>query len=74
MHLLRDSVTRGSTCSTRIEDFPMSLRMSDSESEMPHRQEYPHVTGAQRATLEKINGLLGEEAFDEFPSLTVEQQ
>lgn len=50
----------------------MSLRMSNSETEMPHRQEYPHLTDVQWDTLEKMASLLGIEAFDEFPSLTAD--
>lgn len=41
---------------------------------MSLRQEYPHLTDAQLATLEKMASLLGEKAIDEFPSLTADQQ
>ena len=41
---------------------------------MPARQEYPHLTDAHWATLEKMLSVLGEQAFAGFPSLPEGEQ
>ncbi|GMF48240.1 unnamed protein product [Phytophthora fragariaefolia] len=48
--------------------------MEDSGSRLPTRQDFPHLTDAHWATLEKMVSLLGEEAFAGFPNLSAEQQ
>ncbi|GMF16937.1 unnamed protein product [Phytophthora fragariaefolia] len=48
--------------------------MEDSGSRLPTRQDFPHLTDAHWATLEKMVGLLGEAAFAGFPNLSAEQQ
>ncbi|KAL4164491.1 hypothetical protein KRP22_004357 [Phytophthora ramorum] len=48
--------------------------MEDSESRLPSRQDFPHLSDAHWATLEKMVSLLGEAAFAGFPNLPAEQQ
>jgi len=48
--------------------------MDDSGSMLPSRQDFPHLSDAHWATLEKMVSLLGETAFAGFPSLPAEQQ
>ncbi|KAE8985407.1 hypothetical protein PR002_g22649 [Phytophthora rubi] len=48
--------------------------MEDSGSRLPARQDFPHLSDAHWATLEKMVSLLGEAAFAGFPNLPVEQQ
>lgn len=48
--------------------------MEGSGSRLPSRQDFPHLTDAHWATLEKMVSLLGEAAFAGFPSLPAEQQ
>ncbi|GMF57248.1 unnamed protein product [Phytophthora fragariaefolia] len=48
--------------------------MEDSGSRLPTRQDFPHLTDANWATLEKMVSLLGKAAFAGFPNLTAEQQ
>ncbi|GMF23709.1 unnamed protein product [Phytophthora fragariaefolia] len=48
--------------------------MEDSGSRLPTRQDFPHLTDAHWATLEKMVSLLGEAAFTGFPNLSIEQQ
>ncbi|GMF45113.1 unnamed protein product [Phytophthora fragariaefolia] len=48
--------------------------MEDSGSRLPTRQDFPHLTDAHWATLEKMVSLMGEAAFAEFPNLSAEQQ
>jgi uncharacterized protein YoaH (UPF0181 family) len=52
----------------------VSLSMDDSGSMLPSRQNFPHLSDAHWATLEKMVSLLGETAFAGFPSLSAEQQ
>ncbi|GMF22944.1 unnamed protein product [Phytophthora fragariaefolia] len=48
--------------------------MEDSGSRLPARQDFPHLSDAHWATLEKLVSFLGEEAFTGFPNLPAEQQ
>nr|KAE8933404.1 hypothetical protein PF009_g16595 [Phytophthora fragariae] len=48
--------------------------MEDSGSRLPARQDFPHLSDAHGATLEKMVSLLGEAAFAGFPNLPAEQQ
>ncbi|KAE9244780.1 hypothetical protein PF004_g5537 [Phytophthora fragariae] len=48
--------------------------MEDSGSRLPARQDFPHLSDAHGATLEKMLSLLGEAAFAGFPNLPAEQQ
>ncbi|KAE9263608.1 hypothetical protein PR003_g33099, partial [Phytophthora rubi] len=48
--------------------------MEDSGSRLPERQDFPHLSDAHWATLEKMVSLLGEAAFAGFPNLPAEQQ
>ncbi|GMF16580.1 unnamed protein product [Phytophthora fragariaefolia] len=48
--------------------------MKVSGSRLPTRQDFPHLTNAHWATLEKMVSLLGEATFAGFPNLTAEQQ
>ncbi|KAE9022232.1 hypothetical protein PR003_g29110 [Phytophthora rubi] len=48
--------------------------MEDSGSRLPARQDFPHLSDAHWATLEKMVSLLGEAAFAGFPNLPAEQQ
>ncbi|KAE8883830.1 hypothetical protein PF005_g27321 [Phytophthora fragariae] len=48
--------------------------MEDSGSRLPARQDFPHLSNAHWATLEKMVSLLGEAAFAGFPNLPAEQQ
>ncbi|GMF57184.1 unnamed protein product [Phytophthora fragariaefolia] len=48
--------------------------MEDSGSRLPTRQDFPHLTDAHWATLEKMVSLQGEAAFAGFPNLPAEQQ
>ncbi|KAE8970338.1 hypothetical protein PR003_g14965 [Phytophthora rubi] len=48
--------------------------MEDSGSRLPARQNFPHLSDAHWATLEKMASLLGEAAFAGFPNLPAEQQ
>ncbi|GMF28386.1 unnamed protein product [Phytophthora fragariaefolia] len=48
--------------------------MEDSGSRLPARQDFPHLSDAHWATLEKMVSLLGEAAFAGFPDLPAEQQ
>ncbi|GMF47927.1 unnamed protein product [Phytophthora fragariaefolia] len=48
--------------------------MEDSGCRLPTRQDFPHLTDAHWATLEKMNRFLGEAAFAGFPNLSAEQQ
>lgn len=48
--------------------------MSDPDDYMPLRQDYPHLSDAHWATLERMVSLLGGETFVGFPSLSAEQQ
>ncbi|KAE9261944.1 hypothetical protein PR003_g33735, partial [Phytophthora rubi] len=48
--------------------------MEDSRSRLPARQDFPHLSDAHWATLEKMVSLLGEAAFAGFPNLPAEQQ
>ncbi|GMF64336.1 unnamed protein product [Phytophthora fragariaefolia] len=48
--------------------------MEDSGSRLPTRQDFPHLTDAHWATLDKMVSLLGEAAFAGFPNLSAEQQ
>ncbi|GMF26747.1 unnamed protein product [Phytophthora fragariaefolia] len=48
--------------------------MKDSGSRLPMRQDFPHLSDAHWATLEKMVSLLGEAAFAGFPNLPAEQQ
>ncbi|KAE9236563.1 hypothetical protein PF002_g11195 [Phytophthora fragariae] len=48
--------------------------MEDSGSLLPARQDFPHLSDAHWATLEKMVSLLGEAAFGGFPNLPAEQQ
>ncbi|KAE9291815.1 hypothetical protein PR003_g24927 [Phytophthora rubi] len=48
--------------------------MEDSGSRLPARHDFPHLSDAHWATLEKMVSLLGEAAFAGFPSLPAEQQ
>ncbi|GMF52707.1 unnamed protein product [Phytophthora fragariaefolia] len=48
--------------------------MEDSGSRLPTRQDFPHLTDAHWATLEKVISLLCEVAFAGFPNLSSEQQ
>ncbi|KAE9332611.1 hypothetical protein PR003_g14421, partial [Phytophthora rubi] len=48
--------------------------MEDPGSRLPARQDFPHLSDAHWATLEKIICLLGEAAFAGFPNLPAEQQ
>ncbi|KAE9063312.1 hypothetical protein PF010_g29048 [Phytophthora fragariae] len=48
--------------------------MEDSGSRLPARQDFPHLSDAHWATLEKMVSLLGETAFAGFPNLPAEQQ
>ncbi|GMF19381.1 unnamed protein product [Phytophthora fragariaefolia] len=48
--------------------------MEDSGSRLPARQDFPHLSDAHWATLEKRVSLLGEAAFAGFPNLPAEQQ
>ena len=52
----------------------MALRMDDSEDYMPLRQDYPQLSDAYWATLERMVSLLGGGTFVGFPSLTADQQ
>ncbi|KAE9180360.1 hypothetical protein PF004_g24859 [Phytophthora fragariae] len=47
--------------------------MEDSGSRLPARQDFPHLSDAHWATLEKMVSLLGEAAFAGFPNLPAEQ-
>ena len=57
-----------------IDTICKSYNMDDLESEMPLRHDYPHLSDAHWATLERMVSLLGRETFVGFPSLTAEQQ
>ncbi|KAE9234619.1 hypothetical protein PF002_g11747 [Phytophthora fragariae] len=48
--------------------------MEDSGSRLPARQDFPQLSDARWATLEKMVSLLGEAAFAGFPNLPAEQQ
>ncbi|KAE9277539.1 hypothetical protein PR003_g28765, partial [Phytophthora rubi] len=48
--------------------------MEDSGSRLPARQDFPHLSDAHWATLEKMVSLLGEATFAGFPNLPAEQQ
>ncbi|GMF43586.1 unnamed protein product [Phytophthora fragariaefolia] len=48
--------------------------MEDSGSRLPERQDFPHLSDAHWATLDKMVSLLGEAAFAGFPNLSVEEQ
>ncbi|KAE9037730.1 hypothetical protein PR003_g6552 [Phytophthora rubi] len=48
--------------------------MEDSGSRLPARQDFPHLSDAHWATVEKMVSLLGEAAFAGFPNLPAEQQ
>ncbi|GMF54550.1 unnamed protein product [Phytophthora fragariaefolia] len=48
--------------------------MEDSGSRLPARQDFPHLSDAHWATLEKMVSLLGEAAFAGFPNLPAEEQ
>ncbi|KAE8978231.1 hypothetical protein PF010_g23903 [Phytophthora fragariae] len=48
--------------------------MEESGSRLPARQDFPHLSDAHWATLEKMVSLLGEAAFAGFPNLPAEQQ
>ncbi|GMF46153.1 unnamed protein product [Phytophthora fragariaefolia] len=48
--------------------------MEDSWSRLPARQDFPHLSDAHWATLEKMVSLLGEAAFAGFPNLPAKQQ
>ncbi|KAE9028544.1 hypothetical protein PR001_g11710 [Phytophthora rubi] len=48
--------------------------MGDSRSQLPARQDFPHLSDAHWATLEKVVSLLGEAAFAGSPNLPAEQQ
>ncbi|GMF53369.1 unnamed protein product [Phytophthora fragariaefolia] len=48
--------------------------MKDSGSRLPTRQDFPHLTDAHWAILEKMVSLLDEAAFAGFPNLSAEQQ
>ncbi|GMF47764.1 unnamed protein product [Phytophthora fragariaefolia] len=48
--------------------------MEDSGSRLPTRQDFPHLTDAHWAALEKMASLLGEAAFAGFPNHSAEQQ
>ncbi|GMF56420.1 unnamed protein product [Phytophthora fragariaefolia] len=48
--------------------------MEDSGSRLPTRQDFPHLTDAHWATLEKMVSLVGEAAFAGFPNRSAEQQ
>ncbi|KAE8898751.1 hypothetical protein PF003_g17314 [Phytophthora fragariae] len=48
--------------------------MEDSGSRLPARQDFPHLSDAHWATLEKMLSLLGEAVFAGFPNLPAEQQ
>ncbi|GMF53544.1 unnamed protein product [Phytophthora fragariaefolia] len=48
--------------------------MEDSGSRLPTRQDFPHLTDAHWAMLEKMVSLLGEAAFAGLPNLSTEQQ
>jgi uncharacterized protein YoaH (UPF0181 family) len=48
--------------------------MDDSGSMLPSRRDFPHLSDAHWATLEKMVSLLAETAFAGFPSLHAEQQ
>ncbi|GMF40065.1 unnamed protein product [Phytophthora fragariaefolia] len=48
--------------------------MEDSESRLPARQDFPHLSDGHWATLEKMVSLLGEAAFAGFPNFPAEQQ
>ncbi|KAE9031686.1 hypothetical protein PR002_g9577 [Phytophthora rubi] len=48
--------------------------MEDSGSRLPARQDFPRLSDAHWATLEKLVILLGEAAFAGFPNLPAEQQ
>ncbi|KAE9300792.1 hypothetical protein PR003_g22674, partial [Phytophthora rubi] len=48
--------------------------MEDSGSRLPARQDFPHLSDAHWAALEKMVSLLGEAAFAGFPNLPAEQQ
>ncbi|GMF49890.1 unnamed protein product [Phytophthora fragariaefolia] len=48
--------------------------MEDSGSRLPTRHDFPHLTDAHWATLEKMVSLLGEAAFAGFSNLSAEQQ
>ncbi|KAE8967782.1 hypothetical protein PF011_g27434 [Phytophthora fragariae] len=48
--------------------------MDDSGSRLPARQDFPHLSDAHWATLEKMISLLCEAAFAGFPNLPAEQK
>ncbi|KAE8970906.1 hypothetical protein PR001_g27062, partial [Phytophthora rubi] len=48
--------------------------MEDSGSRLPARQDFPHLSDAHWATLEKMASLLDEAAFAGFPNLPAEQK
>jgi hypothetical protein len=52
----------------------VSLSMDDSGSMLPSRQDFPHLSDAHWATLEKMVSLLGETALAGFSLLAAEQQ